>query len=83
MPIHEYECTSCDFKKDVLFTSVSEAERALNIPCGRCGAFTKRNMSAPNFKVVGFNAKNGYNLPNYDDVVNADGYAKERWGKKY
>jgi hypothetical protein len=38
-------------------------------------------VSTPNFKVTGFNAKNGYNLPNYDDIIDADGHAKKEWGK--
>lgn len=81
MPIHEFECPICGTVQERLFTSVSEAERAINIPCSWCGAFTKRNMSAANFKVAGYSAKNGYNLPDYDDVIDADGYAKKEWGK--
>ena len=81
MPIYEYECASCDYTRDVLFTSIGEAERAINMPCEKCGAFIVRKMSAPNFRVTGFNAKNGYNLPNYNDVIDADGHAKPEWGK--
>lgn len=81
MPIYEYECLRCGKVEDKLYTSVQKAENIAISLCSSCGGVTKKIISSPNFRVVGFNAKNGYNLPNYDDVVDADGYKKERWGK--
>ena len=80
MPIYEFECWNCDHIEEKIFT-FREAEVRQTVLCSECGYECGRIMSAPNFKVVGFNAKNGYNLPNYDDVVDTHGYAKPEWGK--
>lgn len=95
MPIYEYQCTKCGNVHDMLFKNLSEAEKYddidfdyVSVPtkvhailCNECGKVCRRIMSAPNFRVTGFNAKNGYNLPNYNDVIDADGHAKKEWGK--
>lgn len=81
MPIHEYRCFRCGDEQEVIFTSIEQAEKSVNPPCEKCGAFTECMVSAANFKVAGFNAKNGYNLPNYSDVIDEDGHAKKEWGR--
>jgi hypothetical protein len=67
-----------NFEVDLIFNK----EKMTYCLCSQCKQVSVKIMSAPHFRVTGFNAKNGYNLPNYNDVIDADGHAKERWGKK-
>jgi len=69
--------------REVVFKSTAEAEKYENtVLCPKCRDDCKRLMSAGHFRVTGFNAKNGYNLPKYSDLIHPDGRAKEQWGKK-
>lgn len=82
MPIYEFECINCGNMEERLFTSVAEGEElSPHIMCRECSSACKKVLSRTEFKVTGFNAKNGYNLPNYNDVVDEHGYAKPEWGK--
>ena len=83
MPIYEYECYKCDNRIEIFSTTIKSGQKINNLPCVKCDGVLRRIISLSKFRVTGFSAKNGYNLPNYDDVINADGHAKERWGKKY
>ena len=51
MPIYDYQCTSCGFKKEVM-RKVSEA--TMNIACPECGKETfAKQVSAPSFQLNG------------------------------
>jgi putative FmdB family regulatory protein len=69
--IYDYKCWYCETTTESI-----EKVDVTEIKCPRCGHFAVRQMSAPNFRVKGFNAHNGYNLPRYEDVVDEHGYAK-------
>lgn len=64
MPRYDYTCSAgCDnIRRDVWVSNFRAAQgQDVEIgPCERCGAKMTRMPSAPNFKVNGFNAKNGY-----------------------
>jgi putative FmdB family regulatory protein len=77
MPIYEYECTECGYIQEVLYKK--EFKR---IRCDNCGGSAKKIMSSGTFFVNGYNAKNGYNLPNYSDLIDENGNSKTKWGKK-
>ena len=82
MPLYEFECVNCEHIEERLYISINEAKKLEQyVECGKCGNSMYRILSASNFKVVGFSAKNGYNLPNYNDVINADGHNKPEWGR--
>jgi putative FmdB family regulatory protein len=78
MPIYEYECEHCGLKQERI-ESISEIKYIL---CKYCGNMAKKIISTPHFRVTGFNAKNGYSMPTYDEVIDKNGYAKKKWGKK-
>jgi len=81
MPLYEYECNACGDRAEKI-TSVKNADRSR--PCHACHVgFLRRVMSTPNFRVTGFNEKNGYNLPKKSDVLNSDGTATKAFGGKY
>ena len=55
MPIYEYECKNCGNKEEIISTQLLE-----EIKCEKCGCIMKLLISKTNFKVNGYNAKNGY-----------------------
>jgi putative FmdB family regulatory protein len=79
VPIYEYKCTKCGNIEEHI---VKETDIMSYVLCFLCKQISIKIVSAPHFRVTGFNAQNGYNLPNYNDVIDADGHAKEKWGKK-
>lgn len=83
MPLYEYYCKKCDRTFERLRTSRFELKHSDQALCSECMRLVDKIMSPTKFRIVGFSSANGYNLPDYDDVINADGHAKKRWGKKY
>ncbi len=81
MPIYEYACPYCGSVFERLVTTTREIKNAEQAICENCMRMVDKIMSPTKFRVTGFSAANGYNLPNYNDVIDADGYAKKRWGK--
>jgi len=86
MPIYEFECPVCGTIDEVLVTREGTKTALANGKfikvCSWCGHNTWRIMSTGNFRVTGANAKNGYSsIPTYDEVVDENGYQKEKWGK--
>ena len=79
MPIYEYECNHCGHVQELITKSACNTRAYMM--CEECGGACSKVPSAANFRVTGFNAKNGYNLPNYDDVIDSYGKAKKEWGK--
>lgn len=59
MPLYEFECEKCGRLVEHLFT-VKQAKVLTFLECGECGGRMKKLISAPNFNVKGFNAKNLY-----------------------
>jgi len=80
VPIYEHQCMSCGHIQETLFTG-REKEIAIT-KCSICGNSAKKIMSCGQFFVHGYNAKNGYNLPDYDDLIDSHGNSKKVWGKK-
>lgn len=77
MPIYDFKCWYCEATSESI-----EPTDTNYIDCPRCGHFAVRQMSPVNFRVKGFNAKNGYNVPSYSDVIDpASGYAKKKWSR--
>lgn len=60
MPIYEFVCSSCGHKKEILIRKKSDMEGSHKLGCDKCKGLYERIISAPNFKVDGFSAKNGY-----------------------
>jgi putative FmdB family regulatory protein len=60
MPIFDYKCPRCLNIVEVLMTS----KRKIQPVCPFCrvpeGVLMERQLSAPNFSISGFSAKNGY-----------------------
>ena len=78
MPIYEYECTVCkNIDEHIVLKPVTESY----CRCSKCKQISVKQMSAPKFRVTGFNAANGYNLPLYSDVIDKDGKAKPKWSR--
>lgn len=71
MPIYDYECKDCGHK----FEELARVEDT-KLVCKKCLGTGYRLPSAPNFRITGFNAKNGYNLPKESDLLNPDGTNK-------
>lgn len=82
MPIYEYECRNCGNTEEFLAKNYDEGRAVGYLQCTECAGVCSRVMTSANFRITGFNAKNGYNLPSYEDVMNPDGTAKSEWGKK-
>jgi putative FmdB family regulatory protein len=76
MPIYEFVCSSCGHKKEILIRKKSDMERSHKLSCDKCKGMYERVMSAPNFKVEGFNADN-----NYSHAKNRKGKSDEGNGK--
>jgi len=57
MPIREFECEDCGYITEYIMFHKS---KLTSIKCKKCGGKAKLVISAPNFKVKGFNAKNRY-----------------------
>ncbi|MGD9158319.1 MAG: zinc ribbon domain-containing protein [Desulfobacteraceae bacterium] len=55
MPIHEFICDSCGERKEVIVLKKSDEPKEC-----KCGGKYDKVISAPNFKVEGFNAENHY-----------------------
>lgn len=72
MPLYDFHCNTCgcDFEDFATPNTVASV-----CPFCQQGVAVKK-FPAPNFRVKGFNAKNGYNLPNYDDLLDENGYSK-------
>ncbi len=61
MPIHEFQCTSCGHKKEILMVKKSDWKGSHKLGCDKCKGMYKQVMSAPSFfNVKGFSAKNSY-----------------------
>lgn len=60
MPIYEFQCTSCGHKKEILMVKKSDWKGSHKLGCDKCKGMYKQVMSAPNFNVKGFSAKNSY-----------------------
>ena len=73
MPMFEYKCDTCGRSEDRFFATLAERDAFDNeVLVGRsckpgaspknrkCTGRMRRQLSAPNFSVQGFNAKNGY-----------------------
>lgn len=76
MPIYEFECWYCH--------AVTERIEPLNttsIQCPKCGSYAHKQLSTVNFRITGFSARNGYNVPSQSDVLNPDGTAKPKWSR--
>lgn len=60
MPLYEYRCTNDRCQRITLYleTDCNHLERN----CEHCGAEAKRIISAPSFRVNGYNADNGYSM---------------------
>lgn len=54
MPIYEYYCSHCKKQYERLVMNDEQ------IKCAVCGTVLKKLISAPNFKIAGFNESNGY-----------------------
>lgn len=58
MPLYDYACFTC---KRVFSETRSIAKRDEPGKCPHCGSWHSRKMpSAPNFRITGYTAKNGY-----------------------
>lgn len=57
MPIYSYECLACKHDYDQI-----QQNPAPTPPCPNCGEVEKaqRKITASNFSIKGYNAKNGY-----------------------
>lgn len=60
MPIYEFQCESCGHKKEILMVKKSDWKGSHKLGCDKCKGKYKKVISAPNFKVEGFNEKNRY-----------------------
>lgn len=65
MPRYDYMCTACErIRNDVWVSSfrdaLGESYQPDIAPCECGNTFWKRQPSAPNFVINGYNAKNGY-----------------------
>lgn len=78
--LYEFECTECNEIYESLEDMNTHVIACPNPDCKVGLAF--RIMSCCNFRVTGYNAKNGYTgAPSYNEVIDENGYAKKRWGK--
>lgn len=66
MPIYEFQCESCGHKKEILIMKKSDLKGSHKMGCDKCKGMYKQVISAANFKVDGYNAKNLYS--NVKDV---------------
>ncbi len=57
MPIYEFKCELCEHQFE---RSMKASQRNLNQTCPECGGVSKREVTAANFTVTGYNADNGY-----------------------
>ena len=82
MPIYEFECHECGNIEEFICSSMSRAKMVGYMKCTKCAGVCNRVMSTGHFFVKGYNAINGYaSIPTYDEVIDANGYAKKKWGK--
>ena len=58
MPYWSYKCDDCGH--ETTLHAVSHEKRLDELECAWCRGTMKRQPSAPNFQVTGYNAKNGY-----------------------
>jgi len=66
MPIYEFKCPSCGHEKEILITKSSDLKGSHKLGCDECKGMYEKVMSAANFKIDGYNAKNRYS--NVKDV---------------
>ena len=63
MPIHEFKCEACGDISESYF-KLEEGELVLSgeltLTCKKCGSITKHIMSVSNYKMNGYNERNGY-----------------------
>lgn len=63
MPLFEFRCPFCTHTREKMFPSLEDARFAWvgcdNNAC-KYGARMERQVSAPSFRIHGFNATNGY-----------------------
>ena len=71
MPIYEFECEECKRTVEHFVTS-TEAKTLTFLECGKCGGRMKKLISAPNFKVEGYNADNSYSKEKPKKPKNVD-----------
>ena len=57
MPIYEYQCNICGYKKEII-TTIKNAPKV--VKCDKCIYYMYKIRSACNFVVNGYNEKNKY-----------------------
>lgn len=81
MPMFEYKCDTCTRTEDRFFATMAERDKFEATgpkPCKpnaslqnrKCAGKLHRQLSAPNFKVNGYNALNGYQFNGKQTVDN-------------
>lgn len=62
MPIYEFECTSCGYRKEILILKAADLKGSHKLGCPKCKGLMSKCISAPNFKVEGYSYSNRYGL---------------------
>ncbi len=81
MPMFEYRCDACNRTEDRFFATMAERDKyeadgakpckpGANATNRKCAGKLRRQLSAPNFKVNGYCAQNGYQFNGKQTVDN-------------
>lgn len=62
MPIYEFECEACGYRKEILILKESDLKGSHKLGCDKCKGMMKKVLSAPNIDVKGYSYKNLYGL---------------------
>lgn len=60
MPHFDFKCPACGLVIEDVWISVTPTPTQLDRPCTRCKTPMEKLPPAANFKINGYNAKNGY-----------------------
>lgn len=60
MPIYTYECNMCGHQKEIFASSAKTRPKVVKCDNDKCIYYMYFIMSACNFKINGYNEKNGY-----------------------
>lgn len=61
MPIFEFECESCGYKKEILIIRKADRKESHKLICPKCKGTYEKIMSTPSEPIIhGFSADNGY-----------------------
>jgi putative FmdB family regulatory protein len=53
MPIYEYECESCGYRKEIMIRKPSDEKGSHKLGCDKCKGMMKRVISPSNFQLKG------------------------------